>query len=173
MRGHYPANGGVRLRLVCDDGQAEPVSARLFLCRSCRRQVIVCRCCDRGQVYCPDGCAGEARRQSLRAAGQRYQRTLRGRRKHAARSLGWRARQRQRVTHQGSPPPPPGDLLSIDATAIPRDDPVLTEPSRRTMKHCHWCGRRCLPQLRQDFLRRRDRRRRRLGNTRTERNAPW
>ena len=173
MQDHYPANGGVRLRRVCDDGQGEVVSARLFLCGLCRCQVIVCRCCDRGQVYCADGCAGQVRRERQRDAGQRYQRTLQGRRKHAARSRCWRDRQRKNVTHQGPPPPPPGDLLPTDAVAIPRADPTLTEPPRRTMTHCHWCGRRCLPQLRQDFVRRRDRRCRRPGNTRTEHNAPW
>lgn len=173
MQGDYPADEGVRLRRICDDGLAEPVSARLFLCGQCRCQVIICRCCDRGHAYCADGCAGQVRRQNQREAGQRYQRTLPGRRNHAARSRRWRDRQRENVTHQGSPPPPADDLLPIDAAAILRDDPAPTELHGRAMTHCHWCGRRCLPQVRQDFLRRRDRRRRRLGNTRTERKAPW
>jgi hypothetical protein len=173
MQGEYPAAEGGRLRRICDDGPGGPVSARLFLCGRCRCQVIICRRCDRGQVYCAEGCARQVRRQNQREAGQRYQQSLPGRRNHAVRSRRWRGRRRESVTHQGSPPPPPGDLLPADATAIPRDGPAPTELPRRTMTHCHWCGRRCLPQLRQDFLRRRDRRRRRLGNIRTEHNAPW
>ena len=173
MQDEYPANGGVRLRRVCDDGQAEPVSARLFLCGRCRRQVIICRCCDRGQVYCPDGCAGQARRQSLRDAGRRYERTLQGRRKRAERSRRHRARRRKIVTHQGSPSPPTGDLLPAVAMAIPCDDASAATPARPAMPHCHWCGCPCLPQLRQRFLGRRDRRCRRVGNIRTECNAPW
>ena len=173
MQGDYPTNGGVRLRRCCDDGQAEPVSARLFLCGRCRRQVIICRRCDRGQVYCAGGCSVQARRQSLREAGRRYAHTLPGRQNRAERSRRHRARQREIVTHHGSPSPPLGDLLPAGATAIPRDDVSPVEPARPAMPHCHWCGRLCLPKLRQGFLRRRDRRRGRVGNIRTERNAPW
>ena len=173
MQGEYPANGGVRLRRICDDGQADPVSARLFLCGRCRRQVIICRCCDRGQVYCAEACSGQARRQSLRDAGRRYERTLHGRQKRAERSRRHRKRQREKVTHQGSPPAPAGDLLPGVAMAIPRDDASPAAPARPVPPQCHWCGCSCLPQFRQGFLRRRDRRCRRVGNIRTERNAPW
>jgi len=37
-----------------------------------------------------------ARHTTLRAAGERYQRSRRGRRRHAARQHGYRARRRQR-----------------------------------------------------------------------------
>ena len=172
MQVEYPANGGVRLRHVCDDGQSEPLSARLFLCGRCRRQVIICRCCDRGQLYCADGCSGQARRQSLREAGRRYERTRGGRQKHADRSRRYRAR-REIVTHQGSLPPPADGVVPIGAMAISRDEALPAEPLRRPTTHCHWCGRPGLPQLRQEFLRRCDRHRRRVGHTRTEHNAPW
>ena len=39
----------------------------------CQAQVLVCSCCDRGQIYCTGGCAQEARHQAQRAAGGRYQ----------------------------------------------------------------------------------------------------
>jgi hypothetical protein len=172
MQGEYPANGGVRLRRLCDDGQTGLASGRLLLCAKCRNQAVVCSCCDRGQIYCSSSCAGEARGLKLREAGRRYRRTSRGRQMGAARMGRMRARQKI-VTHHGSPPLPPDDLLPIDATVTTRDDISLPERPRTSTEHCHWCGRRCLPQLRQDFLRRRDRHRRRLGNTRTERNAPW
>jgi hypothetical protein len=173
MQGEYPANGGFRLRRVYDDGQAEPVSARLFLCGRCRCQVIICRRCDRGQVYCAGACSGQARRQSLREAGRRYERTLSGRQNRAERSRRHRARQQEIVTHHGSASPPAGDLLPGGTAAIPCDDASPVEPARPAMPQCHWCGDPCLPQLRQGFLRRRERRRRRPGNIRTERNAPW
>ncbi len=72
--------------------QAEAASGRLFLCAGCRGQVIICSCCDRGQIYCNGGCAPRARRQTLQAAGRRYQASPRGRRRHAARMGRWRAR---------------------------------------------------------------------------------
>ena len=59
--------------------------ARLFLCARCRRQVLICSRCDRGQQYCGAGCSDLARRESLRAAGRRYQQSRRGRHCHAER----------------------------------------------------------------------------------------
>lgn len=103
---------GVRMR---------DVPARRFVCARCRAPVLVCSHCDRGQIYCAAGCAAIARRQSQREAGQRYQDSLPGRFKHAARSRRWRQRKAalavsplssaasvapcaaQSVTHQGSP----------------------------------------------------------------------
>ena len=173
MRGEYPAKGGVRLRLVCDDAQSGPASGRLFLCRKCGREVVVCSGCDRGQVYCFGDCAGQARCRNVREAGRRYQVSSRGRQKHAARMGRLRAARRKIVTHHGSPPPPTGDLLAAGAMAISRDDASPAEPPRRAITHCHWCDRPCLPPLRPGFLRRRDPRRGRVGHARTERNAPW
>jgi hypothetical protein len=79
----------------------------------------VCSGCDRGRIDCSGGCAGQARRQTLREAGERYQQTLRGQQKHAARMGRLRAR-RKIVPHHGSPPPPAGDLLAVGAIASPR-----------------------------------------------------
>jgi hypothetical protein len=84
MQDEYPAGGDVRLRRFCDAAEAFPVSGRLFLCAGCRAQVVVCSCCDRGQVYCPDGCAGQARRKTLQQAGRRYRQTGQARQVHAA-----------------------------------------------------------------------------------------
>jgi hypothetical protein len=95
--------------------------ARRFVCARCRAPVLVCSHCDRGQIYCAAGCAATARRQSQREAGRRYQDSLPGRFKHAARTRRWRQRKAalalsllssaasvapcaaQSVTHQGSP----------------------------------------------------------------------
>jgi hypothetical protein len=172
MQDEYPAEEGVRLRRFCDAPEAAPVSGRLFLCGGCRAQVVVCRCCDRGQTYCPDGCAKRARYETLRQAGQRYRRTGHARQVHAAQMARWRARQREKVTHHGSPAPAPSGLVPGGTATVPCDDASPTEPVRRAVTHCHWCGRACLPCLRQEFLRRRDHRRR-AGHARTERNEPW
>jgi len=73
MQADYPANDGVRPRCVCDTGGSDPLSGRLFLCAGCRQQVIVCSCCDRGQIYCTGACAKQARRRTVQQAGRRYQ----------------------------------------------------------------------------------------------------
>jgi hypothetical protein len=83
-------------------------------------------------IYCSGNCSRRARRQSQRAAAQRYQATLPGRRTHAARMDRYRARQ-EIVAHQGSPPPPADDLLPGGAMATTSEEafPRLSEPSDR------------------------------------------
>ena len=85
-------------------------SARLYHCAHCYCQVLICSHCDRGNIYCKH-CAKAARREAVLLAGQRYQKTFRGRINHAARAKRYRERQKQKVTHQGSPPKPLADLL--------------------------------------------------------------
>jgi hypothetical protein len=88
---------------ACTFGCTSSFSCRLFLCGRCRRQVVICRRCDHGQVYCGRDCALEVRRCSQREARRRYQATDRGRRMHAYRSREYRARGRG-VTDQGQTP---------------------------------------------------------------------
>ena len=102
MRGEYRGNRGVRPRDGCPSAGGDAASARLFVCTGCRRQVLICRCCDRGQIYCAGNCAPHARRRSLLAAGRRYQTSRRGRLAHAVRASRYRARGKK-VTHHGSP----------------------------------------------------------------------
>ena len=126
-------------------------SARLFHCARCHCQVILCRRCDRGHVYCANGCARQARRDSLRRAGARYRATRRGRLNNALRQRRFRARKRK-VTHHGSV-----------ALARPAVLVATTPLSDRVAYHgdaglaeavsCHRCGRDCSPFLRRDFLR--------------------
>ena len=78
---------------------------RSYQCARCLCAVVICSRCDRGNRYCSGGCAEQARRDSMRRATARYQRTRRGRFSHAARQQRYRARQRQKVTHQGSAHP--------------------------------------------------------------------
>ncbi len=163
MQDEYPAKEGVRLRSCCDAGEAGVASGRLFLCAGCRGQVIICSCCDRGQIYCNDGCATWARQRTLKAAGRRYQASQRGRRRHAARMGRYRSRQKK-VTHHGSPAPAESDLLTPVAMAAVRDDAPSAAGLRSPGPHCHWCGRGCPPLLRQGLLRRRRRHRGRAGH---------
>lgn len=112
--------------------------ARRFLCARCRAPALVCSHCDRGQIYCAAGCAAVARQQSQRDAGRRYQGSLRGRFRHAARTRRWRERHAllamsaarsekatpQSVTHQGSPLPPSDAVL-----AVPSPMPAAATPA--------------------------------------------
>lgn len=103
-------------------------TARLYYCVSCHRQTLICSECDRGNIYCSADCAIPARIQSTRRASQRYQKSHRGRIKHAARQQQYRARQNQKVTHQGS---------SKQADASPLNPP---DKPKKIGLHCHFCG---------------------------------
>jgi hypothetical protein len=151
------AERGPSTRRTCTAACVDEASCRMFLCVRCRSQVLVCRVCDRGQIYCAGTCAQEARRDRQREARRRYQATPRGRAMHAERSRRYRARW-QRVTDHG-PAKAGGEALSpgfdVDATLSP---PSL---SGRPAGHqiCHHCGRRpALPFLRLSALRPRRRR---------------
>jgi hypothetical protein len=100
MPGQYLTRRAARPRL-CGNAEGTGAIARLYLCARCRVQVLICSRCDRGNIYRKRGRAAESRRTKQRAAGQRYQRSLRARRNHVARARRYRARQNN-VTHQGS-----------------------------------------------------------------------
>lgn len=73
-------------------------------CRGCGVVFCVCGRCDRGQCYCSPLCRRGARRQQLRAANRRHQRTDAGRRLHRMRQREYRLRlAKARVTDHGSP----------------------------------------------------------------------
>jgi hypothetical protein len=74
---------------------------RLYNCQRCGVQVRICHRCDHGNIYCSAECSRIRRRESLRRAQARYQRSRRGAGRHAARQRAWRARRVQTVTHQG------------------------------------------------------------------------
>lgn len=148
MSNQYRGKLGVRPHGAGQSDHADARSARLFLCAGCRAQALICSCCDRGQIYCAEGCGAHARRRGQRAAGARYQASRRGRLTHAERARRYRARCKN-VTHQGSPPPPPDDFLSIGSPTIASDATTADIEPRRPISHCHWCGRRCLDLVRQ------------------------
>ena len=126
--------------------------ARLYHCARCRCQVVICRHCDRGNLYCFDGCADQARAESLRAAGRRYQSTRQGRHQHAERQRRYRRRLADKVTQQGSPPVPLSDVLqlALERRREPGDSPVV--PLSGAIQ-CHRCGGYCSPFVRLTLLR--------------------
>jgi len=125
---------------TCLAGCDDEFSCRMFLCTRCRTQVLVCRRCDRGQIYCMGICAQDARREGQREARRRYQATPRGRAMHAERSRRYRARV-GRVTHHG--PARQQDTGCFWESGAVRAG--LSEPSpggRSPGQHrCHHCGR--------------------------------
>jgi len=130
-------------------------TGRMFLCAACRAQVVLCRRCDRGQVYCSNACSSQARRESVRAAGRRYQDSRRGRLAHAARARRYRARSNI-VTHQGSITQAPGDLLTRQAAVMPAQEVNQDEVTPQTHKTvCTRCGALCALAVRLGFLRHR------------------
>jgi hypothetical protein len=75
-------------------------------CRAsdCGAMFFVCKRCDRGQRYCSPNCRQLVRRQQLRVANSRYQRTERGRLAHLRRQRIFRQkRSAESVTDQGTP----------------------------------------------------------------------
>ena len=127
-------------------------SYRLYSCRCCARQVRICRRCDRGNQYCAGDCARIRRCESLRRAGARYQSGYRGACRHAARQRVWRARQIQKVTHQGSVEPVVAAIVTATViTPPPNDaDPAVTRFDRALRVvggggarrvRCCFCGR--------------------------------
>lgn len=129
-------------------------SARLYNCARCRRQVVICSYCDRGQRYCAEGCAQAGRAESVREAGRRYQNTRRGRHRHAARQRRYRQRQDEKVTHQGSLFGERNDSLSHSPQRTSRPPGAgLIGTLKRLL--CHFCSRLCSVFVRQGFKRRR------------------
>jgi hypothetical protein len=118
--------------------------ARRFLCARCRAPALVCSHCDRGQIYCAWDCAAVVRQQSQRDASRRYQGSLRGRFKHAARTRRWRERQAvlamsqansgsQSVTHQGSPAPALDAVLTVPSSLPAAATPALASTAQSCM----------------------------------------
>jgi hypothetical protein len=115
--------------------------ARIFNCVRCHRQVIICSCCDRGNIYCNSTCSSNARQESMRMAGERYQNTYHGKLNHAKRQKHYMDQKRKKMTHHGSQESLINDLLQLvtyEGLKIIRNDDL----------RCHFCGRSCSRLLR-------------------------
>lgn len=62
----------------------------MFACKRCRRQVVVCSSCERGQHYCSKVCSKTSRAENCRASGGRYRQTERGRKSGRTRQRRYR-----------------------------------------------------------------------------------
>jgi hypothetical protein len=122
------------------------LSGRLYNCVSCYALVVICSPCDRNNIYCGSTCSGAARRRSCAMAAKRYQKSHRGRMKHAERQRHYRGRQTTKVTHHSSPVLPPRAVL-------PPEPNKLISGAVNGHLHCHFCGKPCSPFLRRGFLR--------------------
>jgi len=127
-------------------------TARLFNCASCRRQVVLCRRCDHGNVYCSRDCGERARRDAQRLAGRRYQDSRRGRHKHAQRQRRYRERRRhgagrnrvlaQKVTHHPLTTARRRPVVARRPTGRPGTRPFGQDRPARVFR-CDRCGRFC------------------------------
>lgn len=118
---------------------------RTFNCELCHKLVVICSCCDHGNIYCCAECSSIARRRSVREAGRRYQNTFKGKLNHARRQSNYRARftrVNQKVTHHTSQETASNDLLQ------PAENQVIRTGELR----CDFCGCRCEPFVRTDYL---------------------
>lgn len=92
-------------RSICPELPKESKSIdathRQYYCARCGCRTLICRRCDRGHIYCSPLCSSIRRKESLRRASRRYQKTKRGARRHAVRQKTYRYR-KSKVTHQGS-----------------------------------------------------------------------
>jgi len=132
-----------------------PNTGRMFFCALCRARVVLCRRCDRGQIYCGRSCSASARWAAQKAAGQRYQASRRGRFAHAARARRYRASNRLRakiVTHQGSLARVDGDLLPA-AVVVAVSTIGETPASASMLVRCTRCGAPCSAAVRLGFVR--------------------
>jgi hypothetical protein len=129
------------------------LTPRLFLCLLCHEQVVLCSWCDHGQIYCSKTCAHFARQKSLRLARLRYQQTFNGKRNHAACQARYRRKLKNKVTDHGSP-------------LAPQNAPMFSlenKPEKPENEHpgsplcCCFCKKTVSDWMRNDFLRRRDR----------------
>lgn len=69
-------------------------SARRYHCARCHCPVLICSRCDRGHIYCFDGCREAAYRERSRRNARRFRSSARGRRSNAQRQQRFRERNR-------------------------------------------------------------------------------
>lgn len=123
-------------------------TARLFYCARCFQRVEICSHCDRGNIYCGSICSKQARTLNHRIANEKYQRSLKGRLKHAQRQQRYRERQKtakKKVTDHGS--------LDLSTNGLLSGRPNEGLLQQADAPRCHFCEEPVSPLLRQGFLR--------------------
>lgn len=132
----------------------EKNSLRKYYCKRCKCEVLICRHCDRGNIYCNSGCARISRAESKNAARRTYEMSDRGKANHAARQKKCRDNKKS-VTDQGSNPEEVvPSSPSVSETAVKEaqgtENPEVLSPGslihevrpRLSRICCHFCGRR-------------------------------
>jgi hypothetical protein len=142
-------------------------TARLYNCARCHCQVVICRPCDNGNVYCRS-CAPVAGLESHRRADAAYQKTDQGRKNHKARQQ----RYLEKMTDKGSPGSRPASPSRANAEAATsasakEERDACSSPSPATTTQpagaarrsdgdsghsCDFCGRVCSAYLRLETL---------------------
>lgn len=142
-------------------------SGRQYLCACCRKRVLICRRCDRGNLYCGKACSDKRRHEAQREAGRRYQQSGPGRRNHARREQRYRDSEKQKVTHQGpkeEPETAKGEVSTerprleaqkeeTDAPTAPCAPGPAVQPAapcepEESRPRCQFCQRLCSPLVR-------------------------
>lgn len=158
-----------RLFKLCGLGATVVGIARLYNCARCHCQVVICRHCDHGNLYCPQ-CAPLAFRESHRRADAEYQKTDRGKQNHKARQQ----RYLEKMTDKGSRSWLPASLSRASAEAAPsasakEESDACSSPSPATTPQpqpagaprrsdgdsghrCDFCGGLCSAYLRLETL---------------------
>ena len=88
----------------------------LLECARCHQCVLVCTRCLGGRRYC-DPCREQAREESLRDSGRRYQQTDAGREKHRLRQQRWREGRREGAA---IPATAPGNEAGVALAELPQ-----------------------------------------------------
>ncbi len=119
----------------------------MFSCARCGMRTVVCELCDRGNIYCGTECSWQARRENLRAANRRYQRSFNGRLANAERQSRYRARRAGADSPRDSKkvtdhPSRVGTGLRIRAG----DGRFASAEAAETL-NCRFCGRPCARHL--------------------------
>src|SRR5690606_22251693 len=92
----------------------------------------LCRRCDRGQMYCPDGRHDAERRRQRKESQRRYWLSRDGRLATAERTRRWRERERQKETDMGRRKVGPAPIVaSAERSAVT----VTVEPLRQETTH--------------------------------------
>ena len=99
-------------------------TVRRFHCHFCQAEVVLCACCDRGNIYCT-ACAGPRLVDRIRRARSRYRQGHKGKTVRAAAEKRRRARQESgpRPEPEPEPEPEPGSGNSVgDRGSPPLED---------------------------------------------------
>jgi hypothetical protein len=126
-------------------------SARLYNCARCGCQVIICSHCDRGNIYCSGDCSEQSRKEKLKEAQKRYEKTDKAKKAKAKRQQNYRQRKKRKATHQGSGVLLLYDLLLIELEKL-KNKIQKCHFTRCIRQYCHFCGSQCSDFLRVFFL---------------------